>query len=138
MSSPTEGTIVEIDGLRLRLRPWAYEDGTRWSFRLLAIAGAAHASLAKAKTVHQQIGAALEIATEQDFIGLRDAAIRHTDLVVDEAGVDNFIQVKPDVHLRGRVFVVYALMKAHLEAQFSDFFGRLGDLFGSAPPPKGS
>jgi hypothetical protein len=139
MSELTEGTRVTIDGLKLRLLPWGYDEGTRWSFRLLTLAGRIKGAAGSDMQSARAIGAMIATATETDFVDLRDAAVKYTELVVDEAGREVFIPLKPDVHLRGRTYVTVALMKAHVEAQFADFFARLGELFAaSAQPPKGS
>lgn len=126
---------ITIDGDVYELRPWAYKDGQRWAFRLvrlLAPAVGAHGSEREA------IGAVLEQLDEATLVAFADACETYTSVVThDEAGHE---LVRPlskvaAVHMVGKYFALAALMKAHGEAQFGDFFGRLGELFHGAPGP---
>ncbi len=134
--SPTEKARVEIDGTTYILKPWGYEDGTRWAFRLSrlgATALGAHPSNTAA------IAALLGEITEEDFVALRNVVMKHTEIeVTDDHERTKPVALDPQVNLKGRLHVVAALMKAHLEREFAPFFSRLGELLGDGAERKGS
>jgi hypothetical protein len=122
---------IELDGVVYELRPWTYADGKKWAFRLvraLAPAIGAHG------TERDAIASVLDGIDEATLVAFSETCEGYTNLIThDDAGRE---LVRPlskvaAVHMAGRYWAMAALMKAHAEAQFGDFFARLGELFRS-------
>ena len=70
------------------------------------------------------------------FEAFADTCEKYTDLVMrDESGSERIqpLSKVSEMHMRGRYVDMVALMRAHVEAQFGAFFGRLGELLGGPP-----
>lgn len=117
---------IEIKGTAYRLRPWAYEDGASWLFRLTQVA---IGGMGQHASENAAIAAVLSKVTEKDFAELRAVCAKYTELVVrSDEGVEEFVQLKESVHLRGKYGAMVALLKAHIEAEFADFFVEIDGL----------
>ena len=125
-----ENQRITVDGATYELRPWSYKDGRRWLYRLVGMLASASGVTA---TESAAIGAVLAGVDEATFEAFADTCEKYTDLVT--RGDDGSERVQAlnkvaSVHMRGRYVDMVVLMRAHIEAQFADFFGRVGELLG--------
>ena len=119
-----EPTTVEIDSRVYQLRPWSYKDGRRWLYRLITMAAGATGGGLNA--VAHMLGR----FSEKTFEEFCDTCVKYTDLVeVDEDGNRAVVQLTKvaAIKLRGRHLDLAKLIRAHIEAEYSDFFSRLKD-----------
>jgi hypothetical protein len=118
---------ITIDDRTYHLRPWSYEDGRRWLYRLVTLIANAGAA---GGTDMQRVGAIVGELDEATFERLCATVEKYTDLVVEKDGRSGRVPLSKGVgeHMRGRYFDLVALLKAHLEAEYAGFFDRLGEL----------
>lgn len=139
---PTEPRRVTIEGVVYELAPWSIDDGRRWLYRIArlvmpalssGIAGAALGNDEKAKAARVAaaagvLGAVLESLDEATFISFADTCEKYTRVVSrDQNGEERVQELTAirQVYMRGRYFELVELMRAHLQEQYADFFGRL-------------
>lgn len=136
-TSMHEHPRITVDGSTYALRPWSYKDGRRWLYRLVGVLASATHGLGGG-TEAAAIGAVLASVDEPTFEAFADTCEKYTDLIVhDEEGNE---RVQPlakvaSAHMRGRYVDMVAIMRAHVEAQYADFFSRVGELLGVDADP---
>lgn len=119
---------IQVGDTTYELLPWSYPDGRKWFYRLLkAVAGAVDGSL---QVNMAGLVAVLDAVDEAMFVALCEVIEKYTMVVRDADGKTAKVQLSKVAgeHMRGRHFDLAALIKAHLEAEFSDFFDRVGEL----------
>ena len=131
-----ENQRIMIDETTYELRPWSYKDGRRWLYRLVGLLASASGVQASESAA---IGVVIASVDEETFEAFADTCEKYTDLV--SRGDDGTERVQPlskvaSVHMRGRYVDMVVLMRAHIEAQFSDFFARVGELLGAGDRAK--
>lgn len=123
---------ITVDGSTYQLRPWDYKDGRRWLYRLFVALSGAVGSGGTAMAVANVLSA----IDEPTFDAFAETCDKYTDLVsVGEDGRERIQPLKTvaAVHLRRRYFAMASLMRAHVEAEFGDFFERAGELLAEPP-----
>lgn len=135
----TEPTEIEIDGFRYRLRRWDFVDARRWLHRLGQLLIGAGAQVAARDEMQIAVGELVGGIETKDFEALWAMCEKYTDLVGTSGsqGTPTELSKVAGEHMRGRLFTMVALMKAHIVQEFVPFFGRLSELFPSAPAEKG-
>lgn len=126
-ASMTEARRIEVDDVAYRLRPWGYQDGRRWLFRLLSTISGLQVGGGDAA----QLGAILNHFGEKNFEELVEVCERYTDLVQrSEDGRESIVPLAKvaKVHMRRRYVDLFMILRGHLEMEFTDFLARLPEL----------
>lgn len=131
MASPTQTVRKTIGGRTYELRPWGYEDGERWVIELARVALAGMESARTSPDAMQLASGLLAEVKPETFAAFRATCCKYTSLVTREDDEsETVIQLNAAVHLRGRYADALELIAAHIEREYADFFGELGDLLG--------
>lgn len=120
------------------LRDWSADDGHEWFFRIVRLMLSVAGEYGTDASAFVGVVAGLDLPT---FMSFRDACVKYTALVSRDAGGNELVQPLTALknQLRGKHVELLLLMRAHVEAQFSGPFSRLGDVFaGLAPSLKAS
>lgn len=120
MSDGEERREVQIRGVTYVLQDWPLADGRDWSFRLgkVLLAGTGG------------IKGMLEVVSRNEWRELCDTCIKYTRVVAghDSDGEELLPKLADQKeHFRGRLGNLPLLVRAHVEAEFADFFGELQD-----------
>lgn len=134
-TGPTQPRRATIEGTIFELVPWSLADGRRWLFRIAKLlAPMLTSGTAKGDTQAERVAiagalvAALEQLDEATFLDFADTCERYTRIVgVDASGHETLTELTTVrvVFMQGKYFELVELMRAHLQAQYADFFGRL-------------
>jgi hypothetical protein len=128
---------IAIGEATYELTPWRFEDASLWAFRFLRWVGMVGGLVGNAKSDLEALMAVIAVLKESDFIALRDQVVKQTRLVTPE-NPNETIPLDAQVHLSGRLLVLVALIRAHLEGEFAPFFDGLGSVLGKLDQPQGS
>src|SRR5688500_10771390 len=125
----TDSKDIRIGDSTYRLRPWSYQDGRAWLHRLVQMIASTLAG-ANPDEAAAAVGAGVKSIDAQMFVELCDVVERYTDVVSMKDGKVAVVPLSKVAtqYMRGRHFELVALIKAHLEAEYADFFGRVGEL----------
>lgn len=132
--SANEKRRVEVDGRIYVLHPWSVEDGRRWLYRLIKTAVAGAGGQLGALGDAAIVGAALGALDEATFLELCRTIVKYTELVGEKDGKETVVQLSKieGEHLRGNHFLLFALAKEQVTAEYGDFFARAGQLLPDA------
>ncbi len=125
MRDDIEPTRLEIDDRVYLLKRWGYEDAELWAFRFAKI-GIGGMVISNG-SINGAVLASLDLLEEARFIELRVVCARYTMLV----GEREPIPLNPKVHLQGRLGDLIAIIKAHIEQEFTPFLTSVTALLGA-------
>lgn len=125
------GQRITVGDTTYELRPWSYEDGSRWLFRLSSMVIPAAGVEGEAASM-AGLALVLQGANVEDFVDLRKTCEQYTSVVFQKDGAENVVPLASvlTTHMRGRYLDMLAIMKAHLMREYADFFAGLAGVLG--------